>query len=160
MSLTGLKAKASCIKGAGRPKTLRCGPCVRSSTGSATDLWSNCSLAWSRTRAWIERSSRSWLAGWHKALLSKGNLPEKSLLAERNNMLAHLIDVSIRSLLLAIAAAGALLILRNRRKAALQHAVWTMVVSVMLALFAFGQAMPRLPLRILTRADAPAQTTA
>jgi beta-lactamase regulating signal transducer with metallopeptidase domain len=75
-------------------------------------------------------------------------------------MLAHLIDVSIRSLLLAIAAAGALWILRNRRTAALQHAVWTMVVSVMLALFAFGQAMPRLPLRILTRADAPAQTTA
>lgn len=72
-------------------------------------------------------------------------------------MLAHLTDVSIRSLLLALAAAVALWILRNRRTAALQHAVWATVASGMLAMFAFGQALPRLPLRILDRAGAPAQ---
>lgn len=73
-------------------------------------------------------------------------------------MLAHLTDVSIRSLLLALAAAGALWMLRSRRTAALQHAVWAAVVCGMLALLAFGQALPRLPLRILDRpAAAPVQ---
>jgi len=70
-------------------------------------------------------------------------------------MLAHLADVSVRSLLLAVAAAALLWILRNRRTAALEHALWAMVVSGMLALFAFGQALPRLPLRVLDRAAAP-----
>ncbi len=65
-------------------------------------------------------------------------------------MLAHLADVSIRSLLLALSAAIVLWTLRSRRTAALQHAVWTVVVCGMLALFAFGQALPRLPLRVLT----------
>jgi len=69
-------------------------------------------------------------------------------------MLAHLADVSIRSLLLAFPAAMVLWVLRSRRTAALQHAVWTAVVCGMLALFTFGQALPRLPLRILDRPDA------
>jgi hypothetical protein len=65
-------------------------------------------------------------------------------------MLAHLAEVSIRSLLLALAAAIVPWILRRRREAALQHAVWTAVVCGMLALFAFGEVLPRLPLRIPT----------
>src|SRR5882724_9749329 len=71
-------------------------------------------------------------------------------------MLAHLAEVSIRSLLLALSAALVLWILRSRRTAALQHAVWAAVVCGMLALFAFGQALPRLPLRVLYSAPAPA----
>lgn len=74
-------------------------------------------------------------------------------------MLAHLADASIRSLLLALPAAIALWILRNRRTAALQHAVWTAVVCGMLALLAFGPALPRLPLRILERPTASVPTT-
>jgi len=70
-------------------------------------------------------------------------------------VLAHLAEVSIRSLLLALAAAIVPWILRRRREAALQHAVWTAVVCGMLALFAFGEVLPRLPLRIPTsNADA------
>jgi uncharacterized protein (TIGR03435 family) len=65
-------------------------------------------------------------------------------------MVAHLLDTSIRSLILALAAACVLWMLRSRRSAALQHAVWTAVVCGMLALVAFGQMLPRLPLRILT----------
>jgi uncharacterized protein (TIGR03435 family) len=64
-------------------------------------------------------------------------------------MLTHLADVSIRSLLLALPAAIGLWVLRSRRTAALQHAVWAAVVCGMLALFAFGQVLPRLSLRIL-----------
>jgi uncharacterized protein (TIGR03435 family) len=72
-------------------------------------------------------------------------------------MLAHLTDASIRSLLLAVVAAAVLSILRSRKTAALEHAVWAAVVCGMLALFAFGQALPRLPLRILdTPGAAPA----
>jgi uncharacterized protein (TIGR03435 family) len=74
-------------------------------------------------------------------------------------MLDHLADVSIRSLLLALPAALVLWILRSRRTAALQHAVWAAVVYGMLALFAFGQVLPRLPLRILD-GPAPVQVTA
>jgi uncharacterized protein (TIGR03435 family) len=66
-------------------------------------------------------------------------------------MLAHLTDVSIRSLVLALIAVLVLLVPRCRRTAALQHAVWTAVVCGMLALFAFGTALPRLPLRALDR---------
>ncbi len=64
-------------------------------------------------------------------------------------MWAHLVDVSIRSLLLAFPAGGVLWIFRRRRSAALQHALWAAVVLGMLGLFAFGQALPRLNLRVL-----------
>ncbi len=69
-------------------------------------------------------------------------------------MLVHLGDVSIRSLLLALIAAIVLWMPRSSRTAALQHAVWAAVVCGMLALFAFGEALPRLPLRVLTRPTA------
>ncbi len=65
-------------------------------------------------------------------------------------MLNHLLDVSIRSVVLAALAAMALFIARRMRIAALQHAIWTTVVCAMLALFAFGGLLPRVPLRILT----------
>jgi BlaR1 peptidase M56 len=65
------------------------------------------------------------------------------------NMLAHLPEVSIRSFLLALVAYGALWIVRRNRSAALQHAVWTSVVSAMLALFVFSPFLPRLPIRLL-----------
>jgi uncharacterized protein (TIGR03435 family) len=64
-------------------------------------------------------------------------------------MLGHLADVSIRSLLLVALAAGALRIAGTRRTAALRHAVWASVVCGMLGLFAFGQLLPRLPVRVL-----------
>jgi len=64
-------------------------------------------------------------------------------------MLAHLADISARSLLLALLAAIVLWILRSVRTAALQHAVWATVVCGMLALFALGQTLPQLPLRVL-----------
>ena len=67
-------------------------------------------------------------------------------------MLAHLADVSIRSLILALPAAIAVWVAGRKRTAALQHAIWTAVVCGMLTLFAFGQALPRLPLLI---PDAP-----
>lgn len=74
-------------------------------------------------------------------------------------MFAHLADVSIRSVLLAVSAAAVLWISRKRRSAALEHAVWTAVMCGMLALFAFGDALPRLPLRVLTSpAAAPLQS--
>ena len=63
-------------------------------------------------------------------------------------MLSHLAEVSIRSLLLAIPAMLALW-LRRRRTAAFEHAIWSAVVCGMLALLAFGQSLPRLPLRVL-----------
>ncbi len=66
-------------------------------------------------------------------------------------MLDHLLDVSIRSVLLALPAGIALWILRSRRTAALQHAVWATVVCGMLALLMFGQALPRVSLRVLNR---------
>ncbi len=71
-------------------------------------------------------------------------------------MLAHLADVSIRSILLAAVAALTLLMVRGRRTAALQHAVWVAVLCGMLALFALGQTLPRLPLHVLRSATAPA----
>ena len=70
-------------------------------------------------------------------------------------MVSHLADVSIRSLLPALAAVVVLWILRGRRTAALQHAVRAAVVCGMLALLAFGAALPRLTLRVL---DRPATT--
>jgi len=68
-------------------------------------------------------------------------------------MLKHLLDVSIRSILLALLAIAALFIARRVRTAAMQHAVWTTVVCGMLALFALGEYLPRIPLPI------PARTT-
>jgi len=67
-------------------------------------------------------------------------------------MLTQLADVSVRSLLLAGSAALVLWLMRRKRTAALEHAVWTAVVCGMLVLFAFGQALPRIPVRIPGRA--------
>ena len=64
-------------------------------------------------------------------------------------MLAHLADASIRSFLLALVAALILSCTRRHRTAALQHAGWAAVACGMLALLAFGQARPRVALRIL-----------
>jgi uncharacterized protein (TIGR03435 family) len=64
-------------------------------------------------------------------------------------MLSHLLDASIRSLLLAIPA-GIVLCFVRKRTSAVQHAVWTVVLTGMLALVVFGPAMPRLPLRVLS----------
>jgi uncharacterized protein (TIGR03435 family) len=71
-------------------------------------------------------------------------------------MLAHLADVSVRSILLALFASVVVWFLARRSTAALQHAVWTSVVCGMLALLAFGQVLPRLPLRLPHRATARA----
>jgi uncharacterized protein (TIGR03435 family) len=75
-------------------------------------------------------------------------------------MLLHLADVSIRSFLLALLAGSALWLLRNRRTAALQHAVWTLVMCGMLALFAFGQALPHFTLRVLDSGPVAPQAAA
>jgi hypothetical protein len=63
-------------------------------------------------------------------------------------MLGYLADVSIRGMVVAAAAGVALLALRNRRSAALEHAVWTAVVCAMLALFVGEGAVPRLAVRV------------
>ncbi len=68
-------------------------------------------------------------------------------------MLSHLVDVSIRCVVLALIAAAVLWLLRAKRTAAMEHAVWTAVVCGMLALLVFGSVLPRLPLRVL-RSDA------
>jgi hypothetical protein len=70
-------------------------------------------------------------------------------------MLTHLVDVSIRSLLLALIASVVLLGLRRRRSAALAHAVWAAVTCSMLLLFALGSALPRVPVSILQPRNAP-----
>lgn len=57
-------------------------------------------------------------------------------------MLAHLMDVSLRSMVIAAIAAA---VLWRQKGAALRHAVWAAVVCGMLALFLFGRALPRLP---------------
>jgi hypothetical protein len=62
-------------------------------------------------------------------------------------LLTHLLDVSIRSLALAIVAAAALGIMRQR-SAAFTHAVWTAVLFGMLLLFAIGPALKPLPVRM------------
>jgi hypothetical protein len=63
-------------------------------------------------------------------------------------MLAHLADASVRSLLVALMGAMVVWFPWRRRTAAFEHAVWTAVVCGMLALFVFGQALPRLRLRM------------
>ncbi len=70
-------------------------------------------------------------------------------------MLDHLADVSIRAVALAAIAAAVLWMMHGRRTAAMEHAVWTAVVCGMLALFTFGSAFPRLPLRVLEAPAAP-----
>lgn len=75
-------------------------------------------------------------------------------------MLNHLLEVSIRSFFLALAATSVLWLARRRRTAALQHAVWTAVVCGMLALLVFGAYLPRMPLQISSSATAlPAIST-
>ena len=71
-------------------------------------------------------------------------------------MLAHLIDVSIRALVLAALPVIWLLLLRGRRPAAMEHAIWTAVLCGMLALFAFESAWPKLPLPVLKSEAVPA----
>ncbi len=66
-------------------------------------------------------------------------------------MLNHLLDVSIRSVVLALVAAIVLFAGRRTRTAAVQHAVWSAVVCGMLALFVFGEYLPRLPIRMPSR---------
>ncbi len=73
-----------------------------------------------------------------------------------SNLLAHLMDVSIRSGLLAVAATAAIRALRIQRSAAPAHAVWTLVLCAMLLLVTVGPVLPQLPLRILR--GAPPQT--
>jgi beta-lactamase regulating signal transducer with metallopeptidase domain len=70
-------------------------------------------------------------------------------------MLLHLLDVSLRSILMAAPAGIILRLLRRRVAPAWQHAVWSMVVCGILILLAFGQALPRLPLRVLDASAAP-----
>jgi uncharacterized protein (TIGR03435 family) len=68
-------------------------------------------------------------------------------------MLAHLFDVSTRSLFLAFVAAIVLTGVQRRRTAALEHAVWAAVVCGMLGLFAFGSVLPSLSLPIMPAAS-------
>lgn len=70
-------------------------------------------------------------------------------------LVSHLQDVSIRSLLLASFAAGALWLARGRRSAAAGHAVWSLVLAGMLLLLLAGPVLPPIPLHIL-QADAAA----
>jgi hypothetical protein len=70
-------------------------------------------------------------------------------------MLAYLLNISLRSLPLAIAAALALYLPGIRRTAAFEHAVCTSLVCGMLALFAFGHALPRLALSVLEASHEP-----
>jgi beta-lactamase regulating signal transducer with metallopeptidase domain len=63
-------------------------------------------------------------------------------------MLSHLLDVSLRVLPLALAAAAVLRIPRLR-SAAWAHAAWTMVLLSMLLLFVLGPVLKPIPLRVL-----------
>ena len=67
-------------------------------------------------------------------------------------MIAHLADVSIRSLILSAIVAAVLGICRKRTSPALAHALWTTVVCGMLALFELIPVLPPLPLRVLSQA--------
>ncbi len=69
--------------------------------------------------------------------------------------MTHLLDVSVRSLLLAFVAGLILATLRRRRTAAFEHAVWAAVVCGMLALLALGPALPSLPLPVMPAASIP-----
>src|SRR4051812_19255973 len=62
--------------------------------------------------------------------------------------LAHLQDVSVRSLVLATLAA-AVLWLMGRCSAAARHAIWSIVLAGMLVQFAAAPLLPPIPLRIL-----------
>jgi uncharacterized protein (TIGR03435 family) len=63
-------------------------------------------------------------------------------------MPGHLMDASLRSLLVAAVAGAAVLMMGRRRTAALEHSVWMAVACGMLALFVCGSSLPRLPLRV------------
>lgn len=63
-------------------------------------------------------------------------------------MLAHLLDVSLRSTVVAMLAAAAVWALGRRRVAA-AHRLWTGALCGMLALFAAGSLVPPVPLRVL-----------
>ena len=67
-------------------------------------------------------------------------------------MLAHLLDISIRCVALALIAKVVLWALGGRRTAAVEHAVWTAVACGMFGLFVFGSVLPRLPVRVLRSA--------
>lgn len=62
-------------------------------------------------------------------------------------MLQHLLDVSIRSVILAAAATLVLaaLALVHRRSAVVEHAIWASVVCGTLGLLLFGRSLPRVP---------------
>ncbi len=64
-------------------------------------------------------------------------------------MLTHLIEISIRATVLYLAAAGVQFLLPGRRSASLVHAIWSMVVCGMLALFLVGQNLPKVSLQIV-----------
>lgn len=64
-------------------------------------------------------------------------------------LLAHLLDASLRSVLLALLAVVMLLPIRRRCSPAIFHFVWSGVLAAMLCLFALGPVLPRLPLRVL-----------
>jgi len=67
-------------------------------------------------------------------------------------MLPYFAEVSVRVLALALIGFA----FAWKRSAAVQHAVWTTVSCGMLALFAFGSALPRLPLKVLRALPEPA----
>lgn len=72
-------------------------------------------------------------------------------------MLEHLADVSVQALVpMAIAAA----VLWRKRSAAMQHAVWSIVVLGMLGLFIFGPALPKMPIVVETRPAVPVRLAA
>src|SRR5215472_6007900 len=63
-------------------------------------------------------------------------------------LLVHLLDASLRAVLLAALAAVVLLALNGRRAAAVGHSLWTIVLAGMLTLLGVGPLLPALPLRI------------
>jgi len=68
-------------------------------------------------------------------------------------VVAHLADVSLRSLVLAAAAWAAMGLLRVR-SAAGRHAVWTLTTAAMLSMAVLGPVLPPLTLRVLRPAPA------
>src|SRR5215472_1423981 len=77
-----------------------------------------------------------------------------------HTVLAHLQDVSLRSLLLATMAAAALRTVRGKRNAAASHAVWSAVLAGMLLLFVAGPVLPAIRLPILADASPQSATPA
>src|SRR4051794_13415922 len=69
-------------------------------------------------------------------------------------LLAHLQDVSLRSLVLATLAAAVLWPVWGRRSAAARHTVWSIALAGMLLLFVTAPWLPAIPLHILGEASA------